>query len=477
MHGVSASRASLSAGLPLVAGRLTLELAERAAARAGMSARLQRLALDDIDPAALPAVLILADNKACVLQRLRDDDARVLLPETAQGSITLSRNDLAGRYSGVVLFVRPHFRFDQRTPLQRPTRRGHWFWSALLAQRFVYRDVMLAALLVNLFALAFPLFSMNVYDRVVPNNAVETLVGAGDRRHAGAAGRLRAAQAAQPLRRRGQRAHRRRAVGTADGARARHAAGEQARVGGLVRVQPARLRAGARLHRVGHGDGADRPAVRGAVRVRHAVDLAVAGDTPGRGVHRHRDHRLHRAAPAARAGRDHLSGQRAAQRHAGGEPDRHRDHQDAGRRGRDAGALGARQHLPGAHQRAHARAVVERDVRVQHADAVRHRGSDPDRRVPDRRARVDDGRPDRRQHAGRTRAGARRADRRPADAVPGRAHRARIARSRDGQAGGAAVARGRRPAVRAAPRLQGRDRISQRALPLSRRATTWRSTV
>jgi ATP-binding cassette subfamily C protein LapB len=39
--------------------------------------------------------------------------------------------------------------------LQRATRRGHWFWTAVLAQRFVYRDVMLAALLVNLFALAF----------------------------------------------------------------------------------------------------------------------------------------------------------------------------------------------------------------------------------------------------------------------------------------------------------------------------------
>ncbi|HUG24401.1 type I secretion system permease/ATPase, partial [Piscinibacter sp.] len=50
-----------------------------------------------------------------------------------------------------------------------------WFWSAILAQRFVYRDVMWAALLVNLFALAFPIFSMNIYDRVVPNNAVETL--------------------------------------------------------------------------------------------------------------------------------------------------------------------------------------------------------------------------------------------------------------------------------------------------------------
>jgi ATP-binding cassette subfamily C protein LapB len=176
LHGVGASRASLSAGLPLVAGRLTLELAERAAARAGMSARLQRLPLNDIEAATLPAILILADNKACVLQSIAaDGSAQVLLPETAQGSITLARDALAQRYSGVVLFVRPHFRFDQRAPVLRATRRGHWFWSAVLAQRFVYRDVMLAALLVNLFALAFPLFSMNVYDRVVPNNAVETL--------------------------------------------------------------------------------------------------------------------------------------------------------------------------------------------------------------------------------------------------------------------------------------------------------------
>ncbi|HYJ96714.1 MAG TPA: type I secretion system permease/ATPase [Burkholderiaceae bacterium] len=176
LHGVGASRASLSAGLPLQSGRITLELAERAAARVGMSARLQRLALADIDPAALPAILILSDNRACVLQGFNaDGGAQVLLPETAQGSINLRRDELLQRYSGVVLFVRPHFRFDNRAPVQRATRRGHWFWSALLAQRFVYRDVMLAALLVNVFALAFPLFSMNVYDRVVPNNAVETL--------------------------------------------------------------------------------------------------------------------------------------------------------------------------------------------------------------------------------------------------------------------------------------------------------------
>ncbi len=175
LHGQGASRAALAAGLPLADGRLTLDLAERAAARAGMTARLQRVALADVDTATLPAILILRDDQACVLLGWDGDTARVLLPETGQGDVALTRAELTARHSGVVLFVRPHFRFDGRTPDVRRARAGHWFWGALLAQRFVYRDVLWAALLVNLFALALPMFSMNVYDRVVPNNAVETL--------------------------------------------------------------------------------------------------------------------------------------------------------------------------------------------------------------------------------------------------------------------------------------------------------------
>ncbi len=191
LHGQAATRASLSAALPIVGGRLSLELAERAAARAGMATKLQRVALGQIDAAALPCILILKDNQACVLMGLdaATGDARVLLPETGQGSLTLTRDDLAQRATGIALFVRPHFRFDARTPGRAAgqaadgtqsgasvtPRSRHWFWGALLQQRFVYRDVLWAALLINFFALAFPLFSMNVYDRVVPNNAVETL--------------------------------------------------------------------------------------------------------------------------------------------------------------------------------------------------------------------------------------------------------------------------------------------------------------
>ena len=100
LHGQAASRASLSAGLPLgkdgkLGGKalLTLDLAERAAARAGLSAKLQRLPLARVDNAALPAILILKDNHACVLMGwdAAGTTARVLLPETAQGSISMPR--------------------------------------------------------------------------------------------------------------------------------------------------------------------------------------------------------------------------------------------------------------------------------------------------------------------------------------------------------------------------------------------------
>jgi len=179
VHGIAASRASLSAGLPLGDGRLPLSLAERAANRAGLSTKMQRLPLGQIDTLTLPAILILKDDQACVLLGRDTQDGQpawqVLMPEAGQGAVTLSTDELQARYSGVVLFARPRFRFDARTPEIKATKFSHWFWGPVLAQRFVYRDVLWAALLVNLFALAYPLFSMNVYNRVVPNHAVETM--------------------------------------------------------------------------------------------------------------------------------------------------------------------------------------------------------------------------------------------------------------------------------------------------------------
>lgn len=177
IHGRPSTRAALIAGLPLEKGSLTPSLFARAASRAGLSAKLVRRSLEKIDTALLPAVLLTDANEACVLLGWDDagENARLLFPETGQGTVLLSREALAARYTGVAIFARPHFRFDKRTPQVGEVKLRHWFWGALADQWPVYRDVLGAALLVNVIALAMPLFSMNVYDRVVPNRAMETL--------------------------------------------------------------------------------------------------------------------------------------------------------------------------------------------------------------------------------------------------------------------------------------------------------------
>ncbi|MHB1427481.1 MAG: type I secretion system permease/ATPase [Rhodocyclaceae bacterium] len=177
LHGAPQSREALVAGLPLADHRLTPSLFARAAKRAGMASKLMRRELADIEPALLPVVLLLNDAEACLLVGWQEDGrtAQVIFPELGEAATTLPRAELQSRYAGTVIFARPEFRFDRRAPEVGRVARRHWFWGALAENLPVYRDVLLAAGLINLFALAMPLFIMNVYDRVVPNQAVETL--------------------------------------------------------------------------------------------------------------------------------------------------------------------------------------------------------------------------------------------------------------------------------------------------------------
>ncbi|HHX8562103.1 TPA: type I secretion system permease/ATPase, partial [Vibrio diabolicus] len=79
------------------------------------------------------------------------------------------------QYTGRYFLVKKQFRFDERSPEVLKTNEGHWFWSTLWQSKRIYRDVLIASLLINLFAVAAPLFTRLVYDKVVPNLAFETL--------------------------------------------------------------------------------------------------------------------------------------------------------------------------------------------------------------------------------------------------------------------------------------------------------------
>lgn len=176
MHGGALTREAALAGLPLEGEKLTPSLFARAAQRARVSSNIIKRPLDKLNSALFPVVLLLRDQEACLLLGWHEDgSARVVMPELGDAESRMTRAQLDEAYLGQTIVARPEFRFDARAPEVGKVKHRHWFWGVLAENRPLYRDVLIAALMINLFALAFPLFSMNVYDRVVPNSATDTL--------------------------------------------------------------------------------------------------------------------------------------------------------------------------------------------------------------------------------------------------------------------------------------------------------------
>jgi ATP-binding cassette subfamily C protein LapB len=166
---------ALTAGLPLVDNKLTPALFIRAAERAGIAAALVRRPLDQISELVLPTVLILSNEKTCVLIKKKNDLFTIILPETNIGEKTVTLKELEEEYTGSAFLTQLKHQFDDRTAGSVTPKVKHWFWDVIYKSWPIYTEVIIATLLINLFALASPLFTMNVYDRVVPNHALETL--------------------------------------------------------------------------------------------------------------------------------------------------------------------------------------------------------------------------------------------------------------------------------------------------------------
>lgn len=184
---------ALVADLPVEPGRLTPKLFSleanssksafsRAAKRAGFSSKLVNYSLRDISPLLLPVILILKgtqnDNeKACIVTEISPDKqySKIILPDIEDGENWIKTSDLEEEYINFAFLLKPvqHFKDAHKRILKH--EKNHWFWGTLTYSKKIYMDVIVASFLINLFVMATPIFTLNIYDRVVPNNAIDTM--------------------------------------------------------------------------------------------------------------------------------------------------------------------------------------------------------------------------------------------------------------------------------------------------------------
>lgn len=172
------SKESLSAGI-LAQGKM-MDLADliKSASRIGLISKVVDRKLMDISQMALPALLILKSNRACVLLDIdiNENKVKVFIPGLGSGESIFTMERLEKEFSGKMVLIKNEYQYKNnlhdKLKIENP---NHWFIGAIKRNKEIYIKVGIAAVIINLFVLVTPLFTMNVYDRVLPNNAIDTL--------------------------------------------------------------------------------------------------------------------------------------------------------------------------------------------------------------------------------------------------------------------------------------------------------------
>ena len=178
-HNRETSGESLTFGLPIHKTSMNISMFHQAASRIGLITKtVNREKIKDITKLALPSVLLLDKKRACVLvsYNLKEGTAQVIIPGLISGETQMSIEKLESEYTGEVIIIKPEYNFNNRIEKEVVVENPkEWFWGTLKRNNGIYTQVIVVSLFINLFILATPLFTMNVYDRVLPNNAIETL--------------------------------------------------------------------------------------------------------------------------------------------------------------------------------------------------------------------------------------------------------------------------------------------------------------
>ncbi|WP_265497895.1 type I secretion system permease/ATPase [Providencia rustigianii] len=131
--------------------------------------------LQKIPTIAAPFMLLLNNNESVVISKIEESQQgrrfEILTEEGLRQ--TLSLQELTANYSGYSWFIKRNIKSETRSEIDKYEKSG--FWKIIWRYKKYYYQVIIASFVINVLALISSLYVMNVYDRVIPNQAYETL--------------------------------------------------------------------------------------------------------------------------------------------------------------------------------------------------------------------------------------------------------------------------------------------------------------
>ncbi|MEM6307543.1 MAG: ABC transporter transmembrane domain-containing protein, partial [Pseudomonadota bacterium] len=147
--------------------------AVKALEHAGFVTQYGRVTLRSLDPALLPMIVFdRAGAPILIYAKEGKDQYAIFAPDTGTSRV-VSYADLRASRVRYGLRVRPGAGLSQQAAAD--TQTGHWFWASFRNLRGIYLQVILAAAIANVLGLSTSIFTMVVYDRILPNEAIDSL--------------------------------------------------------------------------------------------------------------------------------------------------------------------------------------------------------------------------------------------------------------------------------------------------------------
>ena len=170
-HGVRKSVASVREAVDAPHDRFTSSEAVSALSNLGFKSSFGTLKYKQLSAELFPLIALLKNGEALLLKQPAENGKIQSIDTSGKDKeIYVDSDDFIEKFSGFVILAKE---LNRR---ERTERGGHWFFSAFQKSKWIYVQVMIAAMVSNFLSLSTSLFTMTVYDRIIPNGAFESLM-------------------------------------------------------------------------------------------------------------------------------------------------------------------------------------------------------------------------------------------------------------------------------------------------------------